>query len=502
MPGTFPVIPLTAFDYNYTTVNDNRTSQYLKDNVVELTAGKMLGGSSALDHMIYVQGDPHDYDNWAEILGDSSWNYTNIIKYMKMQENLTDPGLLTTSYASLHGTSGPIKLRRQTSTENDGILAAAVELGYDYVEDTSSATSTLGITEPLFSIDDQIRQSNADTYFTKTINRTNLCLTLYTTATRILFSNTTAIGVEVVDSSGDVYVLYTNKEVIVSAGALNSPKLLMLSGVGPAAHLESLDISVVANLTVGENLLDHPSASLLYQMEADTSTIPPTNPLEFPVPTTCLYGALTSSQTYPDYQAIILRFPHDSTALVQLCTNSFKFKNSICDAAYAGSAGRRILYIVLNLMIPVSRGKLLLSSSDYTDDPIVYHGIYSDSEGYDLANMTQALAAINNFTTTSYFQSVNATLLDPGMCSDYTGSEYWECYALGMSATMWHYGGTCSMGTVVDTELLVKGLTNLRVVDASVMPTMVSGNIKAAINMIAERAAAMVYDTWNITTSS
>lgn len=496
MAGVFTVLPSSEFDYNFTTVNDQRTAQNLQGGVIELTAGKMLGGSSALDHTIHVHGDPHDYDNWATILDDDSWNYKNIQEYLKRQEKLTDPELLASEYASLHGTDGPILIRKQSSSANDNLLAAFKELGHNIVADTTSATSSLGAAEPLLQIDNNLRQSNAVTYLGEAKSRTNLCVVLHTTVTKILIENKVAVGVEVVDSDGNVFKLYATKEVLVSAGGLNSPKILMLSGIGPQSHLESLGISVIADLPVGQNFQDHPSAVLFYQLEEDTSTTPAANPFEFPVPTTCLYAALDSEQTYPDYQSINLLFPHDSTAMVQLCSNVFKYSDDVCNKWFAASAGRNTLFAVHNLMIPKSRGKLLLASADYRDDPLVYTGTYSDSEGADLALMSKALADFNNLTTTTYFKSVNGTLVDLGFCSEKTESEFWECYAMSMSATMWHYIGTCSMGSVLDNRLRVNSISNLRVIDGSSMPAQVSGNIKAAINMVAERGASFILSDW------
>ncbi|CAB3242553.1 unnamed protein product [Arctia plantaginis] len=443
MAGVFTVLPSSVFDYNLTTVNDQRIAQNLQGGVIELTAGKMLGGSSALDHMIHVHGDPPDYDNWATILGDDSWSYKNIQQYLKQQEKLTDPELLTSEFASLHGTDGPIRIRKQSSSANDNLLAAFKELGHNVVDDTTSTTSSLGATEPLLEIDDQVQQSNAETYLGEAKSRSNLCVALHITVTKILIENNVAVGVEVVDSNGDHSKLYAKKEVLVSAGGLNSPKILRLSGIGPRLHLESLVIDVIADLPVGENFQDHPSAVLFYQLEQDTSATPKANPYKFPVPTTCLYATLNSEQTYPDYQSINLLFPHDSTATVQLCSNIFKYSDDVCNKWFAASAGRNTLFSVHNLMIPKSRGKLELASADYRDDPLVYTGTYSDSEGADLALMTKALADFNKLTTTTYFKSVNGALVDLGFCSDKkTESEFWECYALSMSATMWHYMGT------------------------------------------------------------
>lgn len=488
----FTPMPKTAFDYDTSSVNDYYTAQNLQDSVVSLTQGKMLGGSSNINHMIHVQGDPHDFNNWASILDDDSWSYENVLPYFKLLENLTDSDLLETTFASLHGTDGMMKIERQISEIDKYYLNAFAELGHPIVEDSTSLTSSLGVTYPLFAIGDNMRQSNSLGYLAPAKYRKNLCIALSTTATKILIKDKVAVGVQVSSSSGETLNLYANKEVIVSAGAIHTPKLLMLSGIGPKSHLVAKGIEVVADLPVGQNLMDHPSCVLAITMESDTSTTPASDPYKFPVPTTTLYAALDSAQTYPDYQTINLVFPHDSGALMQLCANSFKYNNDICNRFAAANVGKTVLFVVHNLMMPTSRGNVSLASTDPAVEPLVYTGTYSDDDDLDL--MSNSLADFIKVLDTGYFKLNNATLVDTELCSGLNGTEFWKCYALGMSATMWHYAGTCSMGKVVDSEMLVKGVERLRVADASVMPTLVSGNINAAVSMIAERCAALILD--------
>ncbi|CAH0625663.1 unnamed protein product [Chrysodeixis includens] len=496
LPGLFPLLPTSPYDFNFTSVNDHYTGQNLQNGRVELTQGKMLGGSAANHHLIHVQGDPHDYDQWAKILDDDTWSYKNVQPYLKKQENLTDPNLLDSEYAHLHGTQGYLKIARDVQSTNINYLKSFEELGHKIVEDTSSETSTLGFTEPLLNIADGIRQTGAVGYLGAAQTRKNLCVALSTTVTKILIENGVAVGVKVVTSDGETSELYAKKEVIVSAGAINSPKLLMLSGIGPKSDLESLGIDVVADLPVGQNFMDHPSAVVVYQMEANTDTLPAANPHVFPVPITTGYVALDANQLYPDYQVINLVFPHDAAAQLQLCSNVFKYSNEICDKFFAATSGRSTLFVVNNLMMPKSRGEVKLASADPNDKPLIYTGTYTNKDDLDL--MARSLEDFDRVLNTTYFKSVGASRVDLGLCSDLTGLEFWECYALEMSATMWHYVGTCSMGSVLDTQLRVKGVENLRVVDSSAMPTEVSGNINAAVGMVAERASDFILNTWNI----
>lgn len=462
-----------------------------------MTQGKMLGGSSSLNHLMYARTDPHDFDEWAKILNDSAWNYRNVLPYFKKLEKLLDEDLLASSCACLHGTEGPLKIARDTSTRNEKYLAAFEELGHSIVLDTTSSTSSLGYCEPLYIIGDGVRQSGSVAYLGDVDSRSNLCVAMFTTATKILIKDGVAIGVQVIDSSGNIKVLYTNKEVLVSAGAINSPKLLMLSGIGHQSHLESLGIHVVADLPVGNNLQDHISTLVVYRMEEDTSTTPVTNPYKFPAPTTFGFAALNPCQTYPDYQSINMLFPHDSQAQLQLCSNVFNYKDEICETFYNASIGMTTLVVIINLMMAESRGHVLLASADPADDPLIYTGAYSSS--CDLKLMAHSLADFNKVLNTTYFRSVNATLVDTGLCKDTsTDDEFWECYALAMYSSLWHYVGTCAMGSVLDSSLRVKGVDALRVIDASSMPTEVSGNPYAAVLMIAERAADIILASWDL----
>ncbi|XP_035451172.2 ecdysone oxidase-like isoform X2 [Spodoptera frugiperda] len=491
----FPVLASSSYDFNYTAVDDGYAAQNLQGQQVGLTQGKMLGGSSALNHLIYVQPHADDLNEWAKILKDPAWNYKNMLPYIKRPENLVDEEILASPSAKQHGTDGPIKITREKTESNQNILSAFKELGHRILDDTSAPESRLAYSEPFVNIADNTRQSSAVTYLNQAKNRPNLCVLTQTTANKIIIENKEATGVETVNNNGVIKTFKAKKEVIVSAGAFNSPKLLMLSGVGPKDHLQSLGIDVIADLPVGEMLQDHSESVLLYQMEKDDAPTPAANPYKFPAPMTIGYVALDPTQKRPDYQAINLVFPHESAGLLQLCSNVYKFSNSLCDTFYNASVGRTVIWSIIDLMIPESRGKVLLKSADPTEDPLVYSGIFSNSA--DLKLMAASLADFNKVLETSYYKSVDAKLVDTGFCDD-SSEDYWECMALSTSSSLWHFAGTCGMGPVLDSKLRVKGVKSLRVVDSSSMPTQVSANILATVLIIAERAADFILDAWDI----
>lgn len=481
----------SAYDYGYKSVNDNFTAQNMRDNCLGLVQGKMLGGSSAIYHMMVTRGDPYDYNQWANMLNDTAWNYTNLLPYFEKMEKLTDPELLDSQFVNLHGTDGMIKIRREKSSKTSNFLAAFEELGNKIVMDSTSDTSNLGYYEPLFAIDDGIRQSSALAYLVPAKNRPNLCISLFTTATKILIEKGVAIGVQVNTSNNESYALYANNEVILSAGVFNSPKVLMLSGIGPRQHLESMGIDVVADLPVGQNFMDQPCAPVIYQMEESSEVTAAFNPHQFPVPSFAGNVALNKSQSWPDYQSISLVFSPNSTDLLQLCSIMFSFSNEICQKFYEASINKITLFSLIGLGLPESRGEVMLTSTDPSEAPLVYPRMYSNRS--DLTLIAKSFLDHNRVLNTTYFRSVNATLLDLGLCKETTTDmEFWECYSIAMSTTMWHYGGTCAMGLVLDSRFRVKGVESLRVVDSSAMPMLVNAKIYAAVGMLAERAADFI----------
>ncbi|KAJ8707916.1 hypothetical protein PYW08_010282 [Mythimna loreyi] len=495
LPGTFQLLKLSDYDYNFRTENDHYTMQNMQEKTCGITQGKMLGGSSAIYHMIYTRGDPQDYEVWVEETNDSAWNVTNTLKYFKKQEKITDEEILASDYADVHGIDGMIKLRREPSPQVEKVLEALNEVGHKIVLDSTSLDSALGYTQVLYAIDDGIRQSHAVAYLSPARGRTNLCVSLCTTATKILTEDNVAVGVQVTTSDNQNYVLYANKEVIISAGVINSPKLLMLSGIGPKEHLETFGIDVIADLPVGQNYMDQAAAPIIIQMEENLEGSPATNPHKFPAPSFSGNVALDSNR--PDYQTINLLFGPNSTDLLGLFTQMFSYSEEVSQKVYEASFNRNIWFSLLGLTLPHSRGEVLLASADPTVDPIVDAAMFCDKT--DLEIMGRAFVDHIKVMNSTYLKSINAKIVDLGFCKDTTSElEYWQCYSVAMSTTMWHFGGTCAMGQVLDSHMKVKGVESLRVVDSSSMPALVSGKIIAPVTMLAERAADLITTEHNI----
>ncbi|XP_053608006.1 ecdysone oxidase-like [Plodia interpunctella] len=490
LPAYFALLPHTKWDWNFTSTR-SPMHQCHTDLTINMPQGKMLGGGSSFNWMCYVTGDPHDYDTWAYISGDDSWKYDNILPLIKRNEDLRDKPTVESPNGIYHGTRGPVGVTRQYNKEIDKYLESFKELGHDIVLDTNGR-NTLGFSHLLLTIADGVRQSTAHAFLKPAMDRPNLCILTHTMATKILFDyDKNAEGIETINLiKGDKIAYKAKREVIISAGALNSAKLMMLSGIGPKRHLEEMGIPVIADLSVGENLQDH--LPVLQGYLTDKSVIPnlPINPHEYPEPLFGGYVALNKSQSYPDYQ--ILGSILDPIILLVLSELTTTYKQELIDKFFKDSIGRHIIYMHTTKLTPRSRGKVLLNSTDPLDKPILQLGFYSDEQ--DLADAVAYTRDVHRVSHTKYLKSMKAKLLKPTCCEDLDEEteEYWFCHCKCLSASYYHYCGTCSMGLVVDSKLRVYNVKKLRVADGSVMPVIPSGNTNVPIMMIGEKCADMI----------
>ncbi|KAI8435572.1 hypothetical protein MSG28_003849 [Choristoneura fumiferana] len=494
LPGLLAYIPETAQDWNFTEEYDKNRELYQKNLVMPLTQAKMLGGGSSMNYMFYVRGNPHDYQTWADTVDDQSWNYSNILPLFKKSEYMDDPGLLKSKYSKFHGTSGFLHVSRQPDHAVHDYEEMFRELGHKILPDVNG-DETLGYGQPTYTIAKGVRQSTSFSFLRPVKHRHNLDVLKNTFATKILFDDSkNAIGVEALTEDHKKVVLMADKEVILSAGALNSPKLLLNSGIGPDAHLNSLGIKVISNLPVGQNLQDHPGTLVAYKFKKANEPPHPPNYARFPLPPLDGFVAFDKDQSYPDYQAIPFAIPNDSDGPLQFCSFNFGLEYDICQAIYEAGKGREMLFAVVNLLHPKSRGNVELQSTNPIDPPLVTVAALSDEA--DLEKLALALADFDKLRTSSYFKSVDGEFVDhklPKCGGLEVGSrEYWRCHVLSTRITMYHYSGTCAMGSVLDSRLRVRGVQRLRVADGSAMPNITSGNINAPIIMIAEKAAEMI----------
>ncbi|KAG6443582.1 hypothetical protein O3G_MSEX002906 [Manduca sexta] len=509
VPGLYSLVDYSFEDWNYYTVDDGYTSQAHKSKNIHLTRGKMLGGSSGANYMLYVRGNKRDYDEWEEN-GLQGWSWDSVLPYFIKSERLHSKEILASPSADLHGTDGYLGVTRplwQGKVEND--LEAFKENGHAILVDTNGYNQ-LGYSLPTFTIDNKTRQSTSIAFLRPIKDRENLRVLVNTYCRKILFDgNTRAIGVEVKLPNGKIINLTADKEVILSGGAINSPQLLMLSGVGPKKHLEEMGIQVLLDApNVGENLQDHSTVPIFINKGKNISSLLDNvdivkNLDKYPNPVLAGHVALNKSQTYPDYQIIAMPLDVGSPITLLACSYVTRYENDICEQLVQIGEKNQLLFVFNTLLHPKSRGRVYLKSKNPEEKALIYNGYYSDPD--DLDKHTKIVEDFLTVLNTTQMRKINATVFSSlSQCKDLMMNtpEFWNCYILNMVTTLWHPVGTCAMGPegagVVDASFLVYGTEGLRVIDGSAMPKIVSGNTNAPIIMMAEKGADEIKKAYGI----
>ena len=455
----------------------------LQDRRIFLPQGKVLGGSSAINYMIYIRGNRNDYEHWAR-LGNSGWSYDEVLPYfIKSETN-------TTFRDCLHGASGPLRVSShpQISPVTECYLAAAQEVGIPFNADfNGDHQDGCGLLQR--TIDQGERCSAAKAYLHPVRSRPKLIVLSHARATKLLFNGRRAVGVQYLHN-GMIEQAYACAEIIVAAGALRSPQLLMLSGVGPAADLGALGIEVVHDAPeVGKNLQDHIHARVRSELS---------QPLTFaPLPGS--EKALAQQQYAQEKTG-----PLASNFLEAGCfVNSrpdveypdlqlFLFGNLTPEYPEAGTPTRHGIALTAYVNRPRSRGRITLASADPLERPRIDPCYFSDPD--DLRCLVAGVRWNLRILYAAAFDAIRGAELSPG--SDLRDDESLTAFVRRTASTTWHPTSTCRMGVdaaaVVDPLLRVNGIDGLRVVDASVMPAIVSGNTNAPVIMIAEKAADLI----------
>jgi choline dehydrogenase len=485
IPGAYSKLHRSEVDWAFW----SEPQEQLDGRKLYLPRGKTLGGSSSTNAMAYVRGNKADYDEWAS-LGNRHWDYESVLPYFKKSEHNED------IHTDFHGSSGPLNVTFAKGFRTpfaDAFVEACAENGIPANPDYNGENQE-GASPFQFTIKNGLRHSTASAFLKPILKRPNLTIQTSAQVSKILLENDRAIGVEVLKKKGGVDQIFANKEIILSAGAFQSPQILMLSGIGDKDELQNLGIESKIDLPgVGKNLQDHlffNCAALSKTQEGFNHHIP----------------------IIPQVKGLIQLFFTQKGALTCSPLEAVAFYNSGGEAGVdfqfhfapmqIGSDYKTDFHdlstfptvdgfsILPSLIKPKSRGYVSLRSTDPKAAPLIQPNFLTEKEDWE--TLIRGTRKAIEILQSSAFEPYRKTIITPPDQSD----EGIIAHIKKSVETIYHPVGTCKMGTdelaVVNDRLQVHGIKNLRIADASIMPTIVSGNTNAACIMIGEKAADLI----------
>ena len=473
----------TMHDPKYNYLYETEPEPFMNNRKMFCPRGKMLGGCSSHNGMVHVRGNAMDFENWGQ-LGLSNWNYESVLPYFKKSESIEG---LDTEYRN---TDGPLKLSR---TENGNILSkiyleAAAEAGYEINNDMNGYKQEgFGLMDT--TIFDGKRQSTSVTYLHPIKQRQNLTLITNIQVSKIIIENSSAIGVEI-KNKNKLEKIFAEKEVLLSAGAINSPQILMLSGVGPEEELKNHGINVISALNgVGENLQDHLETYVQYECTKPVTLYSSFNPINM---------ALIGMQWFLFKKGIAAHSNLEiggfirTNEMVDYPNMQYHFFPSLVIDHGRQNPSCHAFQAHVGPMRPTSRGFVKLKSSNPIDSPRIQFN-YMQTE-HDLNEMREGIKIARNIFHQKAFDHYRGKEISPG--ENINSDDGLNNFIRSKGDTAYHPSCTCKMGnddmSVVDQNLKVYGVEKLRVVDASIMPNIVSGNLNATTVMIAEKASDLI----------
>nr|CAD7419158.1 unnamed protein product [Timema poppensis] len=463
VPVMMATLQRGPLDWNYVTEYQEGFCQAMENGRCLWPRGKLLGGTSAINGMIYVRGNRQDYDNWAS-MGNPEWSYDQVLPYFKKSEDM--------------------RIEKYKNSPFHGVG------GYLSVEEYRYYTPLLGyLLQAVQEVGHKLLDFNGETHTAKAFlrparDRLNLDISLHSLAERVVIDPQTKVVQGLVFSKkGRTYNIGVKKEVILSAGALNSPQILMLSGVGPADHLREVGISpVISDLHVGHNLQDHIAlGGIVYTVD---------KPLGNTLPRISEVSVLTD---------MLLNNKGPMMAMGVAQALGFA-SSSLCNSSDYPDIGYYLSSVTDNiddsylsfgtLLRPKSRGYVKLRDKSPHSPPLIYPNFLTHRD--DIKILVEAGRLSQHLSNTPTMRSIGAKLNPnkfPG-CEHYKmmSDQYLECALRKYTMTLWHPSGTCKMGpdsdpyAVLDSRLRVRGVQGLRVADASIMPDIVSGNLNVPLH--------------------
>ncbi|KPJ15965.1 Glucose dehydrogenase [acceptor] [Papilio machaon] len=512
----------SKLDWKYRTQPQDSACQAMKDKRCSWTKGKVLGGSSVLNTMLYIRGNKRDFDQW-EAFGNPGWGYEDVLPYFKKSEDQRNPYLARDKRH--HGVGGYLTVQDAPYNTPIGaaFLQAGEEMGYDII-DVNGAQQT-GYAWYQFTMRRGTRCSTAKAFLRPVRLRQNLHVSLFSHVTKVLIDkdDKRAYGVQFIKDQLK-QIVYAKREIILAAGAIASPQLLMLSGIGPAQHLQEVGIDVIQDSPgVGRNLQDHIAVGgLVFEIDYPISLImsrlvninsalryavtedgPLTSSIGLEVVAFINTKYANSSDDWPDMEFMMTSasIPSDGGTQVK---RAHSITDEFYDEVFGHLTNKDVFGIFPMMLRPKSRGFIKLRSKNPLEYPIMFHNYLTHPD--DVGVLREGVKAAVAVGETKAMKRLGARFNNKPVpnCKHlplYT-DEYWDCMIRQYTMTIYHLSCTAKMGpstdpmAVVDPTLQVYGVKGLRVIDASIMPAITNGNINAPVIMIAEKGSDLIKETW------
>ncbi|KAF5269577.1 hypothetical protein FQR65_LT05915 [Abscondita terminalis] len=508
IPAVGILFQLSSIDWKYKTVPQENAAKAFKDQAINWPRGRVVGGTGRLNNMLYLRGHPDEFKDWVQDHEEYDYDY-DILQYFKKSEDYRGTYRSDTKH---HSSGGHLPVNDQITETPlaSAFLDAAQLLGYP-IRDINGRYST-GFMRPQVNVKFGMRWTPAHHLFLQT--RPNLVLQTNTHVDEILFKNDyEAYGIRYT-YLGRGYKVRARKGVVLSAGVIETPKLLMLSGVGPKEHLNDARVRTKVNLPVGDNLQDHVTTGADLVLLNTSLGINPPNMMSlftaydyfvrssgFWTSVGCeAIGVIHTNKSFdqPDLELMALPIGASSDGGRHL-VKAGGFTHLVWEKYFARFVGENVVSILPIVLHPKSRGTVRLNVNDPFGQPIINPKYLTDP--YDVDVLIKGIELIKKIISTSPMQRLGAKLNSmkfPGCENlEFDTRLYWECYVRHMTMTSYHPVGTCKVGasgkdSVVGYDFRVHGTNKLFVADASVIPSSLSANPNAAIVMLGEKVAASI----------